>query len=383
MDIQEIKEKGYIMFEAVAGSVAYCLNTPESDIDIRGIFKIPNEMHLALSHPPQEIDEGKQDIKYFELKKFFSLAAELNPNIVEIMWTPQDCIKICTPLMQKIINNRDLFISKKAYFSFSGYAWSQIKKASGRHKLINNPCPKEPPKKEDFCWIIPDLTKCFFSMDDDAIDLMERCPARPIALNRTGADLSKCHVSSLEHVSNTYRLYHYGDRAKGVFRGDMLTCESIPLEDEKNLFVGILIYNEHEWQKALTQWKQYNNWVDQRSEARWKLQVDGKLEYDQKNMMHTFRLLYSGKNILTKGEPIVRFDGEQREFLMNIRKGKYDYKTLIELAEKEMKEMEALKETSTIPHSVNMNKINDLYMEIIQPRFFYRLKMRLKKLFRK
>jgi len=130
-------------------------------------------------------------------------------------------------------------------------------------------------------------------------------PCRPIEYSRLSKiyDLSKFHVASLEHVPNTYRLYYYGVQSKGVFRGDqmLVECESISLDDERDRFVGLLVYSEQEYEKELKAWKNYHNWVRERNESRWKDQENKVVSYDQKNMLHCFRLLYSGKNILEFG----------------------------------------------------------------------------------
>lgn len=389
MNIKDIKEQKYIMFEAISGSRAYnlAIDTPEysSDTDIRGVFKVPNEMHMSLFDPPEEVADDKQDVKYYELRKFFKLIQDGNPNILEMAFLPKECIKKCTPEMEMIIANRNLFISQKAYFTHSGYAYAQWEKCRGQNKLVNNPCPKDPPKKEDFCRIIPlplwenySPRKCGFRSDMsnietiydlDMIKFIMNTPCRPIEYCRLSKvyDLSKFHVAALEHIPNTYRLYYYGDSSKGVFRGDqMLVCESIPLDDERDRFVGLLQYSEAEFEKAHKVWKNYWDWVKNRNEARWIIQEKGVVDYDCKNMMHCMRLLYSGKNILTKSEPIVRFEGKQREFLMDIRRGKYDYQTLIKIVEEEMEGLKRLKETTKIPHTVNHKAINQLYLEIIK-----------------
>jgi len=195
-------------------------------------------------------------------------------------------------------------------------------------------------------------------------------PCRPIEYSRLSKiyDLSKFHVASLEHVPNTYRLYYYGVQSKGVFRGDqmLVECESISLDDERDRFVGLLVYSEQEYEKELKAWKNYHNWVRERNESRWKDQENKVVSYDQKNMLHCFRLLYSGKNILEFGFPIVRFEGKQREFLMDIRKNKFTYEYLMELVKKEMKELDELKETSTLPWGCNVKKVNELYLELIK-----------------
>lgn len=364
MNVKLLEESGKIIFKHTAGSHMYGTNVSTSDIDTRGVFIESKDNLLSLYEPVQEVSDDSQDIKYYELKKFITLLNTANPTVIEMLWVPDDCVHIKTPIMDKLIENRNLFITAKAYHSHSGYAFAQIKRAQGKNKKVNNPQPIERPKREDFCWIIPQ-----FSMDKSLLSSMNiKTPCRPIPVsNCQSMDLTHMHCSALEHVPNTYRLYYYGDEAKGVFRGDdMLVCESIPLEDELNHFVGILIYNQNEYDKAVNDWKSYHDWLKNRNDARWIDQENGKLNYDQKNMLHTFRLLYSGKNILTKGEPIVRFDGEQLEYLMDIRAGKFTYEALMEEVEGEMAIMEDLFKNTKLPYGVDHKKVDKLYRELME-----------------
>ena len=89
------------------------------------------------------------------LRGFLELAATANPNIVELLFMPKDCVVQRTSLGERLVANRELFISKKAYETHIGYAHSQIKRARGRNKWVNNPQPEEPPSRDDFCRIIP------------------------------------------------------------------------------------------------------------------------------------------------------------------------------------------------------------------------------------
>jgi len=362
MNLEQLRSSDKIIFECVAGSHAYGTSMPQSDVDIRGFFTIPNEDYLSLIHPPQQIGDTKHDITYYSLKRAFELLQTANPNIIELLWMPDDCIKIMTPIMNKLIENRNLFISKKCFHTHSGYAFAQIKKAKGQNKKVHNPMPEEQPKKEDFCFLLGYNSDGFMGTSEK-----EQFPCRPRLLEDVGIDLSQYHASSLEHSHNVFRLYKYGKEAKGVFRGnDMLVCESIPKEDEFSRFEGLLIYNKDMYEKALKDHKSYWDWKKNRNEARWVDQEKGDLNYDQKNLMHCFRLLMSGENILKNGYPIVRFEGEQKEFLMRIRHGEMKYDDLMENINKRMGRLEDLNKTSdVIPHSVNVKKINQLYMDII------------------
>lgn len=385
MNLEELEKSGYIIYSYIAGSHSYGLNTEASDIDVRGVYVLPLNERLSIVDFDQEINSSKQDIKYYDIKKFMKLSADCNPALIESLFIPEDCITICTPLMNKLIENRNIFISKKAYNTFSGYAYAQISKCKGQNKMVHNPKPEDPPKKEDFCRIIPlplwenySPRKCGFRSDMsnietiydlDMIKFIINTPCRPIEYCRLSKiyDLSKFHVAAVEHIPNTYRLYYYGDLSKGVFRGnDMLVCESIPIDDERDRFAGLLIYNQHEYEKSHNEWKSYWTWMREKNQARWVDQQNKTIDYDVKNMSHCFRLLYSGKNILTNGEPIVRFTGKQKEFLMDIRRNKFTYEYLMELVEKEMKELDEIKEKSTLPWGCDVKKVNELYLEIIK-----------------
>ena len=369
MNLKLLKESNMIIYDAIGGSHAYGTNIPTSDKDVRGLFVYPEDIYLGLDEPIPQISDNKQDITYYSLKRFFELIKTANPNLIEMLWYPKDCISFCSPIMQKLIDNRDIFISKKAYYTHSSYAFAQIKKCKGSNKKVNNPQSETMPKKEDFCWLLPEFTfdsKCLRGLAENQGSPL--VPCRPLPLNECkGFDLKLFHCSALEHVPNTYRLYMYGEKAKGVFRGnDMLVCESIPIDDELDKFAGLLIYNQNEYDKAVKEWHSYWTWIRERNPSRWIDQEKGLLNYDQKNLMHTFRLLISGENILRHGFPIVRFEGEQKKYLMKIRAGEFKYEELMADVEKRMIELEVLYKTSTLPHSVNMHKIDQLYRELAQ-----------------
>lgn len=369
MNLKQLKESNRIIYEIVAGSHAYGLNTPESDIDIRGFYINPPESYLGLQEPSKQISDKKNDITYYSLKRAFERLMTANPNMIELLWIPNDCIKIKNPIMDKLISHRHLFISKKCYHTHSGYAYAQIKKAKGKNKKVHNPQPETMPKKEDFCWVILDWCEYVLEMQpsnfNDFLSSTEHFPYRPIHLSKVNINLNEFHVAALEHTSNVYRLYFYGDDSKGVFRGnDMLVCESIPKEDENSRFSGLLIYNQIQYEKALKDWHSYWDWVKNRNESRWIDQESGKLNYDQKNMCHCMRLLMSGENILKHGFPIVRFEGAQKDYLMAIRKGEFEYEDIMKEVENKMEKLEQLYQVSKISYSVNIKKLDALYREL-------------------
>lgn len=261
-------------------------------------------------------------------------------------------------------------MSTRAEVTFSGYAFSQIKKSRGQQKLVHNPKPEAKPLRSDFCWIIPIKNP---KNRSGKLNFHTDPIARPVKLSDyNGFDSSSpqydllkyCHVAALEHTQNVYRLYYYGKKAKGVFRGDNLVVESIPLDDENKRFCGFLIYNENAFETELRDWKNYWDWVKNRNDARWVSQESGEMDFDGKNMGHCIRLLYSGINILEKGYPIIRFEGEKLQLLKDIRAGKYKWDFVMGLADELMLKVKEAKEKSKLPYEADKKGIDNLYREV-------------------
>lgn len=353
MDLESLQNQNSnsIIFESIVGSHAYGTATPKSDEDIKGIFVLPPAALLSLQTPPQQVSDAKNDIVYYSLARFLELALGATPNIIELLFMPGECNRLRTEYFDLLEQNRSLFITKQAYQSHVGYALAQIKKARGQNKWVNNPQPENPPRRDNFCWFVP-------RSDETAL------PLRPVPIAESKIDLSECHASALEHAPFMYRLYHYGSSAKGVFRGGKLVCESIPIDDEKERCTGLLIANEQAYDRALRDHRNYWTWRKERNENRWETQESGRIDYDAKNMMHTFRLLMSGESILQNGFPIVRFEGEQLEFLMNVRNGAFKYDELIERAESKSANLEELHDRCKLPERPDSEKAERLLKEI-------------------
>ncbi|MBK1879868.1 DNA polymerase beta superfamily protein [Pelagicoccus mobilis] len=340
-----------IIFESIVGSQAYGTSLESSDVDIKGIFVLPAADYLSLHEVPPQISDAKGDTVYYALPRFLELVLGANPNIIELLFMPEECISVQTPAFDLLQKSRSLFVTQKAYESHIGYALAQIKKAKGQNKWVNNPQPKERPNIEDFCWFIP--------RDDK-----DQMPYRPKTLTESGINLKHCHVAALEHSPSMYRLYHYGPQARGVFRGGKLACEPILIEDEMTKCIGLLSVNEQAHDRAVRDHANYWTWRENRNEARWESQEKGETDYDAKNMMHTFRLLLSGKSILKTGEPRVRFEGDDQQFLLDIRQGKFAYNDLITHAEQLVEELTTLKAQSTLPEELDFEKAEALLKEV-------------------
>lgn len=343
-----------ILFECVAGSRAYGTSTATSDEDVRGIFAVQAASYMDLTRPPDQVGDDRSNVVFYSLRRVTELLAQANPNILELLFMPPDCVLKTSPEMEVLVSHRHLFVSKQCADTHTGYAMSQIRKARGQNKWVNNPKPPSPPVKEDYCYIVPWHGEPNF----------DAAPARPVALREIGWSLDEYHAARLEHGHDTYRLYHYGKGARGVFRGGMLACESIPKEDEKTYFAGLLLYNEQAWKQALLEQQNYWGWRRDRNDARWQQQERGELDFDAKNMMHTVRLLLSGRSILESGKPIVRFSGEQLALLMSIRGGQHTFDQIMAIAEGLLADCERLKAEAALPDVCDLEQATELLRDL-------------------
>src|SRR6185295_11654130 len=92
-----------IVFECVAGSQAYGTSTSSSDEDIRGLFAVPATSYLSLMPPPEQISDGRGDVVYYSLRRFVELLTHANPNTLELLFMPDQCIRKSAPEMQMLV----------------------------------------------------------------------------------------------------------------------------------------------------------------------------------------------------------------------------------------------------------------------------------------
>lgn len=335
-----------VIFRGIGGSRSYGTHNKQSDLDIRGIFIEERNSYLSLAERQNQYADERGDICYYSLRRFFELASASNPNILEILFLPDDCILRHTYYSKILYENRMLFISKIAASSYLDYALAQVKKAKGKNKKVHNPCPEEAPVPEKFCWFLPSDS------------------GRSIPISDSSCDLSSCRVASVGHLHGLYRLYDYKKKGRGVFRNEMIVCDSIPVEDEKKYFCGFLIFNQDAFERAKIEHRQYWEWRKNRNDSRWKTQENCEIDYDAKNMMHTFRLLDSGRNILEKGEPLVRFSGEKLQFLLDVKRGLYTYEELLARIDSLADKLAELRKRTSLPEHPDMDIINKLLLDI-------------------
>lgn len=148
-----------LIFATLAGSHLYGTNTSESDVDIRGVCFSPKEALLGLSgfeqyqpgkkealiYSKSEFGVGSDDVTIYALNKFFMLLLNANPNIIELLFAPHQNQVYRTDDWKTVSENRNVFLSTKIIHTFSGYAYSQLKRIEGHKRWLDQPPAKPDP----------------------------------------------------------------------------------------------------------------------------------------------------------------------------------------------------------------------------------------------
>jgi hypothetical protein len=140
---------------------------------------------------------------------------------------------------------------------------------------------------------------------------------------------------------------------------NQLRLSSIP-KGEKCL--GVFSFNKDGYSEHCKDFSEYQEWLENRNEARYVETQEHGQGIDGKNMMHCMRLIKMSKEI-GRGEGIIVRRPDAQE-LLKIRRGELNLDTLIELADKEITEMDEIFNNSNLPDKVDKDLVNDLIVSI-------------------
>jgi predicted nucleotidyltransferase len=142
-----------LIYQVVAGSQAYGLDTPESDLDLRGVCIPPRRYLLGLSSFEQwEGQDEDGDVVIYALDKFVRLALACNPNIVELLYAEPRHVLFINDYGRRLVENREKFLSRRARHTFAGYAISQLRRIERHHRWLVNPPSHQPTPQEFGGW---------------------------------------------------------------------------------------------------------------------------------------------------------------------------------------------------------------------------------------
>lgn len=334
------------------GSMAYGTNVETSDEDFRGIA-IPTKDYFFSSIKNFNQAELKDpDAVIFNINKFFNLAIDNNPHVIEILHVDPNDIMYISKLGEKLVERKDEFLSQRVKYTFSGYAISQLKRIKTHRNHILNP-PKAPPLRKDF------------GLEEHSVISGEQLQAITASIQK---EMDKLNFNFMDHLEDDVKyeikksmisiLSEYK-----IYSDDMwkACAKKVGLNDN---FIEIL-FKERQYANAKKDWDNYITWKNARNPVRHAMEE--KFGYDGKHGLHLIRLLKMCKEIVSSGKVIVkRPDAEE---LVGIRQGLWSYDKLISEAEKLEKEIEQAFLTTKLPKVADKVKLDNFCIELIEGSF--------------
>ena len=165
------------------GSQAYGVSNDDSDLDVYGVCMPPKELvfpHLAGEIPGfgrqiQRFDIWQEhhikdpggkveyDFAVYSIVKFFQLCMDNNPNMLDSLFVPRNCLIHSTQVAERIREQRKLFLHKGSWHKFKGYAYAQASKIRNK---VNSSNPKRSAQIEEFGYDLKFAYHCVRLMNE-------------------------------------------------------------------------------------------------------------------------------------------------------------------------------------------------------------------------
>lgn len=303
----------------VGGSIAYGTNIPDkSDVDIRGVaVNSPTEL-LGLSSFDNFVEEAT-DTTVYSLNKIFKLLLNCNPNTVELLGLKPEHYLYVDDIGQEILDNKHLFLSQRAIYSFGGYATAQTQ------RLKNN------------------LSRYQFSQSEKELHIFK-------TIQHAMSDLNSRYQ---EYGADEIKLY---------------IAEAIDPEMDTEIFMDINL-KHYPLRDYKSLWSEMNNIVKDYAKLG-KRNKKKTIEKLAKHAMHLIRLYMMCIDILTKRE-IVTYREEEHELLMAIRNEEFmedgaPNKEFWDLLEEYQTKFEEAINVTTLPEKPDYNAVESLLIQLNQ-----------------
>lgn len=307
----------HICLIGLGGSYAYGTNTPESDLDVRGIA-INSAAEILTNQNFEQVLDSTTDTTIYSFNKMVKLLTDCNPNVIEILGLLPEHYLYINNYGQYLIDNKDIFLCKRVVNTFGGYAYAQLRRLDNKAMRTVSQSAQEQHilhSIENASTTFPDR---YFSYDTDQIRLY--------------VDESQQEDFDTE-IFMDINLTHY------------------PLRDWKGM------------------WSEMNNIVKDYSKLGHRNKnaiARGKL---WKHQMHLVRLYLMCIDILEKGE-IITYRQKEHDFLMDIRNGKYltednqPIPEFFEIVDDLEAKMKNAAEHSELPNKPRIKDINNLLIKV-------------------
>lgn len=306
-----------IILLGLGGSRGYGLDNDNSDWDWRGIA-LNSKEEILLARGFEQVLDDPTDTTIYSFNKIIQLLSNCNPNVIELAGLKKEHYLYLSPIGKELLDNKKLFLSKKAVHSFGGYANQQLRRLDNKAARLVGQEQREQHVLNSIINAKYTFDERYFEYPEDSINLY----------------IDKAVQEGYDtEIFMDINLKHY------------------PLRDYKAM------------------WSEMNNIVKDYSKI-------GKrnahaIEHNKlgKHMMHLVRLYFMCFDILEKGE-INTYRENEHDFLMEIRNGKYldenrqPIDEFFELVDSLEKRLEYAKENTSLPDKPDYKKIDEFKMSV-------------------
>lgn len=309
--------KSKIIFLTLGGSYSYGTNVETSDVDIRGCALNSRSDLLGLSNFEQVVHTGT-DTTVYSFNKLVSLLLNCNPNTIEMLGCRPEQYMVCTDIGREMIENRKLFLSKRAVNSFGGYANQQLRRLE--NALARNKLPQA--RKEEH--------------------------------------ILNSMKSAVKAFESRYRVFENG----GI---TLYTTESSREDLDREIFADINLtkYPVREFNSILNDLTNVVGTYEKLNHRNHK-KDDNHLN---KHAMHLIRLYLMCLDILEKGD-IITYRGADLPLLMSIRRGEYQLEDgtyrpeFFEMVSDFEKRLDYAKRNTNLPEHPDMKRVEEFVVSV-------------------
>lgn len=354
----------HIDFLCFGGSISYGLNGPNSDIDIRGVCSPLRRDVLGNQYIANPLDLKNKDVyldnatfaQYidtdtdtciYNINKYIHLITDCNPNTIEMLGCLPEHYAYISDIGKLLIDNKNIFISKKAYNTFAGYARQQFIRL--QNALANNSTELE--KLLQTISIIErtyeHLEESFPSFKREMIDFYV-VDSRDNRINTTATNAFFNSISLTDEELRKSLTEEDLSKAQLKLNISMMNITPADLKGVVSELSNLI--------------NNFNNHLGHRNNKKDDYHIN-------KHASHLMRLLISCRKILEENT-IQTYCGEYIDELKDIKNGKYMNKDgsynpeFFTLINKRMDELKILLEKSTLPEKPDVVRVLNILYQI-------------------